>query len=115
MATGYKLDWNGPRVWTAVETASHEWGKSCGDILKQAIENNIQAQGLIDTGFLQISWIVDVGVLDTEIKSFAEYAAVHEYGSTIKNIPARPYLRPAVEDNRGRLLDEFYRNYRAQS
>ena len=35
------------------------------------------------------------------------YAPVHEFGSPAKNIPARPFLRPALKDRRNRrfILD----------
>jgi HK97 gp10 family phage protein len=59
-----------------------------------------------------------------------EYAAVQEFGGTIKSksgylvfqtedgqwhsvpsvsVPARPYLRPALDENRGRIVDEVKR------
>ena len=50
----------------------------------------------------QKGWIGSIGVI---------YAGVHEFGSTKRNIPARPFLKPAIEDNRNEIseiiLDEI--------
>lgn len=44
---------------------------------------------------------VRIGVFDGEM---AEIAAIHEYGAPGANIPARPFMRQALEKNRPQLV-----------
>jgi phage virion morphogenesis protein len=63
---------------------------------KQAAVDNPRI--LQDTGYLRSSIeIQSVGSDHVTVWSRAEYAAVHQFGSTRKNIPARPFF-PVSED-----------------
>lgn len=50
---------------------------------------------------------VKAGVFDNKTypdgTSVALVATVQEYGSVVNNIPPRPFMRPAVEDNQARI------------
>ena len=37
----------------------------------------------------------------------ATYGAAHEYGSARRNIPPRPYLRPAVVENKEQIAEDI--------
>jgi phage gpG-like protein len=61
------------------------------------------------SGNLQKSIIVDRAGLPryAEIGSNLIYAAPHEFGWPGHNLPARPFLRPAAERDRGKLQDIY--------
>ena len=98
--------------------------KSGGSELLLYIQENIVDQDLIDTGNLHNEWTVKpesdrVVVIGTNVK----YAPMHEYGGVVKakngkwltfqtrdgswhrvasvHIPARPFVRPAVDEHKG--------------
>ena len=59
----------------------------------------IREHDLIDTGFMLNSVAVrKLEPLENEVRVGAEYAIYHELGTV--HIPARPFLGPAVEDER---------------
>ena len=99
--------------------------KACmagGEVVRNHAKLNIQAQGLVDTSALLNSISVDKDK-STETKATVsigtniEYAAIHEFGGSINqtnawgkgitqtiHIPARPYLRPALDENEGDII-----------
>lgn len=100
-----------------------------GFIIEAFTKINIAKQGLIQTSDL----INSIGVYDATPRSVyvgsrgVVYAAIHEFGGVIHpryakylawksktgewifaksvTIPARPYLRPAVDENKGHTMD----------
>jgi phage gpG-like protein len=84
---------------------------------------NIQAQELVDTSNLLNSISVQEGSggktdATIEIGTDVEYAAIHEFGGAISqtnawgkgisqtiHIPARPYLRPSLDENTKSIAD----------
>ena len=108
--------------------------KACmagGEVVRNHTKLNIHAQGLVDTSALLNSISVDKDK-STETSSTVsigtniEYAAIHEFGGPIVprvakmlswitdsgerafakvvHIPARPYLRPALDENEGDII-----------
>ena len=97
--------------------------KAGGEVVRNHAKLNIQAQELVDTTNLLGSMSVQEG--DTtrgsetvEIGTNVEYAAIHEFGGTIHQtnawgkgieqyitIPARPYLRPSLDENTKSISD----------
>ena len=89
-----------------------------GEVVRNHARLNIQSQGLVDTGTLLNSISVQPGntgktSATVEIgPANIEYAAIHEFGGAIHqtnawgkgieqtiHIPARPYLRPGLDEN----------------
>ena len=88
-----------------------------GEVVRNHAKLNIQAQKLVDTGNLLGSISVQEGTTGktdatVEIGTNVEYAAIHEFGGAIHqtnawgkgitqtiHIPARPYLRPSLDEN----------------
>ena len=91
--------------------------KAGGEVVRNHAKLNIQAQELVDTSNLLNSISVQEGSggksdATVEIGTNVEYAAIHEFGGAIHqtnawgkgieqtiHIPARPYLRPALDEN----------------
>ena len=94
-----------------------------GEVARNHAKLNIQAQELVDTGALLGSISVQEGSegktdATVEIGTNIEYAAIHEFGGSIHQtnawgkgieqtilIPARPYLRPALDENESDIKD----------
>jgi phage gpG-like protein len=88
-----------------------------GEVVRNHTKLNIQAQELVDTSNLLNSISVQEGSggktdATVEIGTNVEYAAIHEFGGAIHqtnawgkgieqtiHIPARPYLRPSLDEN----------------
>ena len=88
-----------------------------GEVVRNHAKLNIQAQELVDTSNLLNSISVQEGSggktdATVEIGTNVEYAAIHEFGGAIHQtnawgkgieqtilIPARPYLRPSLDEN----------------
>lgn len=82
-------------------------------------ERQFQASGtsadgpLIDTGLLRESITTDESELSNGVnyvgtsQGVKKYAAAHEFGSTKRKIPPRPYLRPALEENREEVIKDI--------
>jgi len=97
--------------------------KAGGEVVRNHAKLNIQAQELVDTGNLLGSISVQEGSggksdATVEIGTNVEYAAIHEFGGAIHqtnawgkgieqtiHIPARPYLRPALDENVNSISD----------
>lgn len=94
-----------------------------GEVVRNHAKLNIQAQELVDTGTLLNSISVQEGSegktdATVEIGTNLEYAAIHEFGGSINqnnawgreisqtiHIPARPYLRPSLDENTKSIAD----------
>jgi HK97 gp10 family phage protein len=94
-----------------------------GEVVRNHAKLNIQAQELVDTSNLLNSISVQEGSggktdATVEIGTNVEYAAIHEFGGAIHqtnawgkgitqtiHIPARPYLRPALDENESSIVD----------
>ena len=97
--------------------------KAGGEVVRNHAKLNIQAQELVDTSNLLNSISVQEGSggktdATVEIGTNVEYAAIHEFGGTVQqtnawgrgisqtiHIPARPYLRPALDENTKSISD----------
>jgi len=97
--------------------------KAGGEVVRNHAKLNIQAQELVDTSNLLNSISVQEGSggksdATVEIGTNIEYAAIHEFGGPIHqtnawgkgieqtiHIPARPYLRPALDENHNSIKD----------
>jgi len=97
--------------------------KAGGEVVRNHAKLNIQAQELVDTGNLLGSISVQEGSggksdATVEIGTNVEYAAIHEFGGAIHqtnawgkgitqtiHIPARPYLRPSLDENVNSISD----------
>ena len=93
-----------------------------GEVVRNHTKLNIQAQELVDTSNLLNSISVQEGSggktdATVEIGTNVEYAAIHEFGGTVQqtnawgrgisqtiHIPARPYLRPALDENTNSIV-----------
>lgn len=92
--------------------------KAGGEVVRNHARLNIQAQKLVDTSALLNSITVQEGSggkSDATVEigvANLEYGAIHEFGGAIHqtnawgkgieqtiHIPARPYLRPALDEN----------------
>ena len=70
---------------------------------------------LVDTGALRQAITMDTAeVSDGKVyigkaktSDVATYGAAHEYGSARRNIPPRPYLRPAVVENKEQIAEDI--------
>ena len=94
-----------------------------GEVVRNHTKLNIQAQELVDTSNLLNSISVQEGSggksdATVEIGTNVEYAAIHEFGGAIHqtnawgkgieqtiHIPARPYLRPSLDENTKSISD----------
>lgn len=94
-----------------------------GEVVRNHAKLNIQAQELVDTSNLLNSISVQEGSggktdATVEIGTNVEYAAIHEFGGAIHqtnawgkgitqtiHIPARPYLRPSLDENTKSIAD----------
>jgi len=94
-----------------------------GEVVRNHAKLNIQAQELVDTSNLLNSISVQEGSggktdATVEIGTNVEYAAIHEFGGAIHqtnawgkgitqtiHIPARPYLRPSLDENVNSISD----------
>jgi HK97 gp10 family phage protein len=56
---------------------------------------------------------VEVGVIGASA-DVAEYGNVQEYGSPSKNIPAQPYIRPAIDGKRRAVMQEVRKSLKAE-
>lgn len=56
---------------------------------------------------------VEVGVIGASA-DVAEYGNVQEYGSPSKNIPAQPYIRPAIDGKRREVMQEVRESLKAE-
>lgn len=56
---------------------------------------------------------VEVGVINASA-DVAEYGNVQEYGSPSKNIPAQPYIRPAIDNKRSAVMRETRESLKAE-
>ena len=97
--------------------------KAGGEVVRNHAKLNIQAQELVDTSNLLNSISVQEGSggksdATVEIGTNVEYAAIHEFGGAIHqtnawgkgitqtiHIPARPYLRPSLDENVNSISD----------
>ena len=97
--------------------------KAGGEVVRNHAKLNIQAQELVDTSNLLNSISVQEGSggktdATIEIGTDVEYAAIHEFSGTISqtnawgkgisqtiHIPARPYLRPSLDENTKSIAD----------
>ncbi|EKO53338.1 phage virion morphogenesis family protein [Leptospira kirschneri str. 200801925] len=63
---------------------------------------------LIEEGELSSSFeIVKENDSTVVVGTNSKYARIHEFGFEAKNIPARPYFRPALEDSKKLILKNF--------
>ena len=94
-----------------------------GEVVRNHAKLNIQAQELVDTGTLLNSISVQEGSegktdATVEIGTNIVYSAIHEFGGSINqtnawgrgisqtiHIPARPYLRPSLDENTKSIVD----------
>lgn len=75
-----------------------------GLVLEGKTKVNIQRQKLIDTGALRSSVVTEIAGKAVYVFTNIIYAAIHEFGGMAGRgrkvrIPARPYFRPAIDDN----------------
>lgn len=69
-------------------TVRHEKSKDLDNLLKN-----------MKSGSVKIGWFPSARYDDDKSTPVAQVAAVQEYGYPPKNIPARPFVRPAIENN----------------
>ncbi|EMJ66174.1 HK97-gp10 family putative phage morphogenesis protein [Leptospira sp. P2653] len=63
---------------------------------------------LIEEGELSSSFeIVKENDSTVVVGTNSPYARIHEFGFETKNIPARPYFRPALEDSKELIIENF--------
>ncbi|EQA62209.1 HK97-gp10 family putative phage morphogenesis protein [Leptospira alexanderi] len=63
---------------------------------------------LIEEGELSSSFeIVKENDSTVVVGTNSPYARIHEFGFKTKNIPARPYFRPALEDSKELIIQNF--------
>lgn len=100
-----------------------------GRILVEEVRANIVSRGLVDTGQLRDSVAVKkTGTLEASVYSKKSWAKIHEFGGVISvkkapflvfnagsgvrkvkmvHIPARPFMRPAVEAKQEAAIEKI--------
>ncbi|MGX1902429.1 HK97-gp10 family putative phage morphogenesis protein [Thermolongibacillus altinsuensis] len=82
------------------------------------LEAEVKLRAPVDTGRLRNSITHEVENSETQSKAYigsnVEYAAATEFGVASKNIPAQPYLRPAIEENRDKIKEIIEKGMNAQ-
>lgn len=95
-------------------------------VLEGQVKQNIRDVGLIDTGNLLNNWKQEVREDYAALVTDTPYAAIHEYGGTIRargggwltfktkdgawhrvkevTMPARPYIRPAIDEHKDEIM-----------
>lgn len=98
------------------------WGSGGNDDSPLVDTGHLKQAITMDDSELESNGVVYVGVAAGSDQqgggSPGDYAAAHEFGYAPKNIPARPYLRPALHESRDEikeavaqaLADELRRN-----
>ena len=101
--------------------------------LEGYVKVNIRDRGLVDTANLMNSWSVEREDMRAVLYTPVVHAAIHEYGGVIKahgggfltfqtkdgtwhrvrsvNMPARPYLRPAVDEHEEEIMQSVRVNF----
>lgn len=80
------------------------------DVNRQAAElvaESGRGRAPVDTGALRDSITVEVTREVGRAAAATEYAGVQEWGWRAHNIPAQPFLAPALLDNQGRIEDLY--------
>ena len=61
----------------------------------------------VRTGVLAASIAPVIREGAVEVSAGTEYAAVQEYGSRARNIPAQPFMRPALEETQAQIAEAY--------
>lgn len=69
------------------------------------VEVEAKLRAPVSTGNLRRSITHETQSDKAYIGTNVEYAPYVEFGVASKNIPAQPYLRPAIEENRDKIRD----------
>ena len=106
---GAQVEWYGEQFMAKLETHMRGSMAMACIIVQRRAKQNVETGGRsglhVITGRLHRSIAYDiVSAWEGRVGSNVEYAAIHEYGgeagpvSRRVHIPARPYLRPALDD-----------------
>ncbi len=77
-------------------------------------KGDLKAHVNIDGPYLDGNFnYVEVGVVNADAE-IAIIGNVQEYGSPSKNIPAQPYIRPAIDSKRSAVLRAFRESLKAE-
>lgn len=70
------------------------------------IQSSAKRKAPVDTGFLRSNIVVNIArKLTKTVRSMAEYSSYLEFGTS--KMAARPYMRPAWEEERPKLLSRL--------
>lgn len=99
------LRWHGKAVLARIRGASRQGLEAAAVVVEREAKGNIRAKDIIDTGNLLGS--VSHELLDdrARVGTNVEYGIYHEYGTY--KMAARPWLRPAVDENQGAIRKAF--------
>lgn len=97
----------------ALEKFPKDWERIANDALKTGmivLESGSKAEAPVDSGRLRSSIGSQVikgpgSEIIGKVGSKVEYASYQEYGTRFQ--PGKPYLRPTLEKERGRVVDLF--------
>lgn len=106
-------------------------GKEAGELFKDGIQENIERQGLLESGFMEDSVRINTRVTDgflnvmvgpsdemyprgnrKDNRDANEVAYFAEYGT--KKEAAKPFLRPAFDSNSDRAIEVFVKSLREE-
>tara|TARA_R100000426_G_scaffold29554_1_gene24494 strand:+ start:693 stop:1097 length:405 start_codon:yes stop_codon:yes gene_type:complete len=88
-------------------------GKKSGAIRRDGSQASAEGEfPATDTGFLQSNIVVkrDPDGLGGDVESRADYSASLEFGT--KNMGARPFMQPSLEENRPKIRERLRRVFR---
>lgn len=86
------------------ETVKRKKGNSAFSITSG--DNPLIREGKLKEAIKLDDSSISKGEIYIDVKG-AEYGIVHEFGSPKKNIPPRPYLRPAIYENKDEIKDSI--------
>lgn len=77
-------------------------------------EGNLKSHINVDGPFQDGNYnYIEVGLVNADAET-ATYGNVQEYGSPSKNIPAQPYIRPAIDRKRAAVMREVRESLKSE-
>ena len=82
-----------------------------GVTIKREVSNVTKNLKNLKSGYVDVGWFPSARYNDEKSTPVASVAEENEYGNPAKNIPARPFLRPAISNYQKILLFSYYGEY----
>ena len=102
-----KLNWRGKEALARIRRALPDALEAAAIVVETEAEQLIVSQDIIDTGALHnnLGHLVEKDTARVGIGGGIEYAVYQEFGT--RNMPARPFLRPAIDEHHADILKVF--------